>query len=120
MTTGRLRLIATPVYVLASFVAAVSLASCSASSSSTSTTKNAPRTTSTTQVAGASTVAVPNVVGEPMDQAVSAVQASGLQPGGIQVDPTGPKTSVVLSTSPAAGTQVPQGSKVIFNIGSGN
>ncbi len=55
-----------------------------------------------------------------MDQAVSAVQAAGLQPGGIQVDPTGPKTTAVLSTNPYAGAHVTPGTKIVFNLGSGN
>ena len=55
-----------------------------------------------------------------MDQAVSAIQSAGLEPGGIYVDPTGPKTSDVLSTTPPAGSLVAPGTKVIFNLGSGN
>ena len=108
----------TPLHGLVGLIAAAILASCGAASSSPSTTTITSRTSSTVQVTG--TVAIPNVAGKAMDQAVRTVQAAGLQPGGIQVNPTGPKTSVVLSTSPPAGTRVARGSRVIFNIGSGN
>jgi hypothetical protein len=86
---------------------------CGSSSGSRSTA-----TTDTTAANG--NVAVPNVSGDSMQQAISSIQAAGLEPGGVNVDPLGPKTNNVLSTKPSSGTLVPSGSKVVFNVGRGN
>jgi len=74
----------------------------------------------TTEAPSSGQVIVPNVAGDQMESAISAIQAVGLAPGGIYVDPSGPKTDTVISTTPAAGSQVSPGTKVIFNLGSGN
>jgi hypothetical protein len=94
------------------------LAACSSNGSPSSS--GAGRTTTSHNATAKGTVAVPNVSGDSMEQAISSVQAIGLDPGGIYVDPTGPKTSSVLSTTPPKGALVPAGTKIVFNIGSGN
>jgi hypothetical protein len=106
------------VVVLFLLALTLSAAACSDPSVAARTSGNPARTTA---AGGAGRdVTVPNVAGDPMDQAISSIQAVGLALGGIYVDPTGPKTSVVLGTTPAAGSRVPVGTKITFDIGSGN
>jgi outer membrane lipoprotein SlyB len=98
----------------------VSLTASACSDQTSTSTTSTSQTSQSSSVSSGDLVTVPNVAGEPMDQAVASIQSAGLAPGGIYVDPSGPKTSVVISTTPAAGSRVPAGTKVVFNIGSGN
>ena len=58
-------------------------------------------------------VAVPNVVGQSLDKASSALKALGLT---VEVSPSGAKSGTVSAQSVAAGTKVNVGSKVTITI----
>lgn len=64
---------------------------------------------------GSSTVKVPRVVGETMDNAEAKIKAAGLVPT-VAKWTTGKGTKVVVSTSPAGGASVATGSKVHLNL----
>ena len=57
---------------------------------------------------GPPTVQVPNVQGDTVQQATAALQGAGLNPSGVQGNPTG----TVVGTQPSIGSTVPTGSSV--------
>jgi beta-lactam-binding protein with PASTA domain len=78
-----------------------------------------PGTNVILQVAkGKAAVSVPNVVGQPQSQAVSALQQAGLKATTAQV-PSSQAKGTVVAQSPVAGQTVSQGSSVRLNISKG-
>jgi eukaryotic-like serine/threonine-protein kinase len=57
---------------------------------------------------GPPTVQIPNVQGDTVQQATAALQGAGLNPSGVQGNPTG----TVVGTQPSIGSTVPTGSSV--------
>ena len=82
-------------------------------------TRAKPGTNVILQVAkGNAAVSVPNVVGQPQQQAVSTLQQAGLKATTAQV-PSSQATGTVVAQHPAAGQKVSQGSSVRVNVSSG-
>jgi serine/threonine-protein kinase len=78
-----------------------------------------PGTEVVLQVAkGAAAVAVPDVTGQPLQQAVAALQQAGLTARTVPVPSTQPKDTVVAQ-NPAAGQKVAKGAAVRLNISRG-
>ena len=67
---------------------------------------------------GPSKVRIPNVVGEPRDQAVSELTEAGLKPNVVPVNSLEP-VDTVLATAPKAGTEVIVGTAVRVNVSKG-
>jgi eukaryotic-like serine/threonine-protein kinase len=68
--------------------------------------------------AGPENVQVPNVVGQPQDQATQTLQAAGFQVFASQQGTNNPSDNGrVLAQNPAAGQQVPKGSGVTLTVG---
>ncbi|MDX6442837.1 MAG: eukaryotic-like serine/threonine-protein kinase [Gaiellaceae bacterium] len=78
-----------------------------------------PGTTVVLQVAkGNAAVSVPNVVGQPQSQAVSALQQAGLKATTAQV-PSSQSKGTVVAQNPAGGQKVSKGSAVRVNVSKG-
>jgi eukaryotic-like serine/threonine-protein kinase len=79
-----------------------------------------PGTEVVLQVAkGAAAVAVPDVTGQPLQQAVAALRQAGLSARTVQVPSTQPKGTVVAQ-NPAAGQKVAKGAAVRLNVSRGS
>jgi beta-lactam-binding protein with PASTA domain len=79
-----------------------------------------PGTEVVLQVAkGAAAVAVPDVTGQPLQQAVAALQQAGLTARTVQVPSTQPKGTVVAQ-NPDAGQKVAKGAAVRLNVSRGS
>jgi serine/threonine-protein kinase len=62
------------------------------------------------------TVAVPNVVGMRAAKARQAIRKAGLSLGSMRAAPGGGRKGIVASQDPAAGTQVPKGTRVNLTL----
>nr|MDA8209000.1 PASTA domain-containing protein [Actinomycetota bacterium] len=84
-------------------------------------TKAAPGSTVTLTVSnGPATVAVPNVVNQPLAQAANTLGTAGLQLGNVTYQPSDTVANgSVISTSPAVGTQVAPNTSVDVVVSSG-
>jgi beta-lactam-binding protein with PASTA domain len=79
-----------------------------------------PGTEVVLQVAkGAAAVAVPDVTGQPLQQAVAALQQAGLSARTVQVPSTQPKGTVVAQ-NPVASQKVAKGAAVRLNVSRGS
>jgi beta-lactam-binding protein with PASTA domain/predicted Ser/Thr protein kinase len=77
-------------------------------------------TVSLTVSSGPGNGTVPTVVGEPLNQARSNIETTGLKPGKIvRQSSTSYVSGTVIDTSPAAGTSVPLGTQVTIFVSSG-
>ena len=77
-----------------------------------------PATVSIVVSVGSNVALVPNVVGRSLSDAREVLESAKLSVGGITAPPgTSPDGGMVSSQSPAAGTHVATGSKVMLQVG---
>jgi serine/threonine-protein kinase len=68
---------------------------------------------------GLAPIAVPPVIGEPLDQAISELQAAGFKVGPPRYQQSDQTKDTVLGQDPGGGTQAPRGTTITLLVSSG-